>query len=504
MKSSSGFGHLPAQRPLKLLLPVALLVGAQAIVLALPLRNDLRPLWSQAVLLVQGAICLYTSLREPYRDPEDAYYWRWLSASFLIWTLGQVLSIILVFYSNEFCEYLDDVLFSMTIIPFSMFLFVDREQGTSRFDPIYLLDLSQVLIHWVAVYFCFAPAATGGGDPGTFGWMRLAAYNGMVSACLLFRAALERSGKMRLFFSGIAVFIMLSGAADSYATYPTVNVTPGHWFDMVWTVLLAAPIAILALSSASRMRGGRPLSFTQSIAYHVFPLLYPAATLLMFAQVARRETALASILIIVCFVLLGARMLIIQSRLLGLRSRLQFEATHDALTGVLSRGAIMEALASELQRCRRTGEPIGAMMIDLDHFKNVNDTYGHEAGDQVLQETVKRINGELRSYDLVGRVGGEEFIVVVPNSTPSELEACAERLRVSIGKIPAFTASGCIPVTASFGIVSSRSQDGVDAQELLREADSALYRAKANGRNRVEFNSCPERMRPAPAIAAVS
>jgi diguanylate cyclase (GGDEF)-like protein len=291
-----------------------------------------------------------------------------------------------------------------------------------------------------------------------------------------------------LFFTGFAVFILLSGAADSYATYPTVNLAPGQWFDLVWSLLLALPIGIAAISSASGVHNSGSLSFTRSIAYHVFPLLYPAASLLILAQIARQRTLLASVLIIICFVALGARMLIIQGRLLELRSKLQFDATHDALTGVLNRGAIVELVEMEAQRCQRTQESIGVMMIDLDHFKNINDTYGHHVGDQVLKDTVNRLTAELRSYDFLGRVGGEEFMVMIRNCGPSELASCAERLRLALDSSPILTTVGCVPVTASFGIASSAGEAVADAQRLVRAADSALYRAKSNGRNRVELD----------------
>jgi diguanylate cyclase (GGDEF)-like protein len=482
--------HDQIRRAFNLLVPVALLMGVQAMLLAVPVADDLRSLFSEVVELFLGSMCFCISVRESYKTPEGAYYWRWLSSSFLIWILGQALSIVLIFHPNASWDYIDKLLFSISIIPFSMLLFVDREQRTSRFDAMHVLDFSQVFIHWVAVYSYFAPGATDVSlSAGSFGWTRMATYNGMVCICLLFRAVLERSRETRMFFGGFAAFILLSGAADAYTTYPTVNIAPGHWFDLVWSALLALPIGILAISSASGIHHSRSLSFTRSIAYHVFPLLYPAASLIVLAQVARQNPALSSVLIIVCFVLLGTRMLLIQAKLLELRSKLQFDATHDGLTGVLNRGAVVELLENEVQRSQRTREAMGVMMIDLDHFKSVNDTYGHQAGDQVLKEVVKRITAELRSYDVIGRLGGEEFVVIVPNCGPSELATCAERLRRSIHLSPVCTAAGLVAITASFGVVSTAGESGVDAQQLVRKADSALYCAKAKGRNCVESNA---------------
>lgn len=169
----------------------------------------------------------------------------------------------------------------------------------------------------------------------------------------------------------------------------------------------------------------------------------------------------------------------------------EFRATHDALTGIWNRGAIMDRLRHELVRAAREGLAVGVLLGDLDHFKNVNDTHGHLAGDEVLREASRRITSAVRSYDAVGRYGGEEFLIVLTGCEDSgDMLKQAERIRTAVGAGPVITDEAQIAVTCSMGVASSADIDGVE--ELLRAADAALYRAKRAGRNRVEMAQASE------------
>ena len=167
---------------------------------------------------------------------------------------------------------------------------------------------------------------------------------------------------------------------------------------------------------------------------------------------------------------------------------LEFEAAHDRLTGLWNRGAIMDLLQRETKRSARFGEPIGVIMADLDHFKHINDSYGHPTGDAVLREVARRLLGAVRDYDYVGRYGGEEFLIVLTHCTPADLIVTAERMRAQVSEKPVATHSGPITVSISIGVSahSSLASELPREEELVRAADSALYSAKANGRNRVE------------------
>ncbi len=183
----------------------------------------------------------------------------------------------------------------------------------------------------------------------------------------------------------------------------------------------------------------------------------------------------------------GERILDLEDNLMAAQEVLQLRATHDALTGLLNRAAILEILQRELPRARREASAVGLLLADLDEFKRINDTYGHLAGDAVLQETARRLAGSVRTYDAVGRYGGEEFLIVMPGCDGATACLRAEHMRAALAAHPMQIDAGAIPVTLSVGAISSSDWREADADALLRHADEALYRAKAAGRNRVEL-----------------
>ena len=183
----------------------------------------------------------------------------------------------------------------------------------------------------------------------------------------------------------------------------------------------------------------------------------------------------------------GMRILELQQELVQARDALHAQATFDALTGVHNRGAILSMLDKELSRSRRTGSPLSVLMSDVDHFKNVNDTFGHLVGDAVLVEVSNRLREGVRQYDAVGRYGGEEFLVVLPGCTLLDAASLAERMRRSVGAQPVSSNEGRVSVTTSFGVAHYDASLNPDCtrDELLKAADLCLYRAKDSGRNQV-------------------
>ncbi|MBM3301321.1 MAG: diguanylate cyclase, partial [Deltaproteobacteria bacterium] len=169
------------------------------------------------------------------------------------------------------------------------------------------------------------------------------------------------------------------------------------------------------------------------------------------------------------------------------KEALEHLATHDSLTGLLNRGAILERLRIELSRAHREGFPIGMIMIDLDNFKSVNDRHGHLIGDAVLREAARRITSLVRPYDAVGRYGGEEFIVVLPGCDRGNSADLAERLRTSFCDEPLSVDEGLFSVTLSCGVTAIDVASTTDIDACIRAADEALYKAKRSGRNRVEL-----------------
>jgi two-component system, cell cycle response regulator len=173
-------------------------------------------------------------------------------------------------------------------------------------------------------------------------------------------------------------------------------------------------------------------------------------------------------------------------RILELQRSLRFAATHDFLTKLLNRAEVLAGLRRELARSERTGQPVAVIMGDLDHFKLINDSHGHPVGDEVLKNVALRLRSELRPYDLAGRYGGEEFLLILPTCNLAAATRRAEQLRLSISQDPIQTPSGTLPVTLSMGVTVSCAEVQFSVQELLRQADHALYRAKETGRNCVQ------------------
>ncbi len=188
----------------------------------------------------------------------------------------------------------------------------------------------------------------------------------------------------------------------------------------------------------------------------------------------------------------GRRIIELQNELIEAREALREKATHDPLTGLWNHGEILAILDRELSRAERDKGCVSVIMADLDRFKAVNDTYGHMAGDAVLRITARRMLAIVRDYDSIGRYGGEEFLVVLPGCDDAGALDLAERLRLSISGGGMDTADGMIPVGISLGVATSDKWGAVNAEGLVRAADLALYRAKANGRNRVEIASRDE------------
>ncbi|HEX4810258.1 MAG TPA: diguanylate cyclase [Bryobacteraceae bacterium] len=178
----------------------------------------------------------------------------------------------------------------------------------------------------------------------------------------------------------------------------------------------------------------------------------------------------------------GKRMIDLQMDLLRAREELRERANKDLLTLLPNRSAIAAVLDHELARCHRDGRTVGIILLDLDHFKQINDNYGHFAGDTVLRETAVRLRTNTRSYDQVGRYGGEEFLVVLPNCDLEQATQQAERMRVKLCARPMNVDGAELRVSASFGVTVSDGSER-SAEVFVRVADEALYRAKASGRN---------------------
>lgn len=185
----------------------------------------------------------------------------------------------------------------------------------------------------------------------------------------------------------------------------------------------------------------------------------------------------------------GKRIMTLQAELIEAREALRVQAMHDPLTGIWNRRAILDVLGNELARSRREGLSVAVAIADIDHFKRINDTYGHLVGDTALCEAASRMRAQLRPYDAIGRYGGEEFLIVLPGCTSQDAFKLAERLRIGMSEDPIKIPGGTIEVMCSLGVAASDMIVVLEPTALIQAADSALYRAKAGGRNRVELTS---------------
>lgn len=180
----------------------------------------------------------------------------------------------------------------------------------------------------------------------------------------------------------------------------------------------------------------------------------------------------------------GKRIIDLQMDLLRAREELRERASKDLLTMLPNRAAIAEVLDQEFSRCHRDHTSVGIILLDIDHFKRINDTHGHFAGDTVLRETAHRLRSNMRTYDQVGRYGGEEFLIVLPSCDMAQAAMQAERIRGMLYDSPMIIEGAELRVTASFGVTVANGGGGTP-DLYVRVADEALYKAKASGRNRV-------------------
>ncbi|MDR0316195.1 MAG: GGDEF domain-containing protein [Treponema sp.] len=188
-----------------------------------------------------------------------------------------------------------------------------------------------------------------------------------------------------------------------------------------------------------------------------------------------------SLLLIVTFLLLLKN--------IKLNKRLLEIASHDSLTGILTRRYFIEFGLTQTDRSLRLKKECFLIMFDLDHFKVVNDTYGHQAGDQVLKDITQRVKSAIRPYDLFGRYGGEEFVILMFDTDKANTISATERIRQAVCKTPVEFEGKQISISASFGIAFVAPKN--DIETAIKHADEALYSAKAKGRNTVIFYEQP-------------
>jgi diguanylate cyclase (GGDEF)-like protein len=243
--------------------------------------------------------------------------------------------------------------------------------------------------------------------------------------------------------------------SDFYLSYFLIIIIAGFWKDFRWSLGFAIVLSFfysfllfIAESLTTQLLLRVPFVFAASIFYSYF------------VQVVSNEQAL--------------------------REKAEKEARRDFLTGLPNRHAFQERMSHEAERSRRYGRDLAILMVDIDNFKLVNDVLGHEWGDIVLQKIAGQLSKGLRVVDFVARIGGEEFVVILPETNINGAIAVADRILFAIRENPVETLKGLLPVTVSIGISSGVINQATDDKQLMLDADQALYRAKNTGRDRFE------------------
>jgi diguanylate cyclase (GGDEF)-like protein len=306
-----------------------------------------------------------------------------------------------------------------------------------------------------------------------------------IAMLLLRRPGAGSRAPLRLLVTGACLFVV---ADVTYARLSLENSYKGPGVpDVFWMVAL-----FFMLAAAARQRrdaatpAEQPDVEPQPARVSKLPYLALAVGYGIMVWVAAREAVspLNGLVLgaVGLTVLVAARQMTAQQENLRLTTVLAELATLDGLTGLRNRRSFFELADREWVRARRTGAPLTVLMVDVDHFKTVNDTFGHAAGDTVLSVVARRCQEELRSVDVLGRYGGDEFLALLPDSATVDALAVAERLRGAVAADPVLTDDGAVDVHVSVGVATAAGGE-TSLVALLSQADAALYVAKARGRN---------------------
>ena len=448
------------------------------------------PMLSDVMQFSLGALLIYTVVEASRRSEGLARsFWRLTATAYSFWLIAQGLSVFNDLAASSFISWINNLLFCFWFVPLAMAMFLDPEHEAGRLDALVALDFVQAVLVCVAayLYFFYLPKAESSSELAHSVWTPYFAGYAFVAGAFVVRAAVTRSRDSPELFGRMGIFLALSGCVDALYFYgPGRGMVTGAWFDLLWSALLVAPILIAVTwkQVEAPERSFDPPRREKRIYTEIFFLLYPLMVLFMSLRIARERLGLAAAVVLLSFVCSSARLLVTQNRLLVTKEALRREASRDGLTGLWNRKAIMAILERDLLRAERDQEPVGLIMIDVDHFKAINDSRGHAAGDTVLRIISSGIAAVLRPYDSVGRCGGEEFLVVAPGCGQAETWELAERVRTHVAGCNIMVGGSSVQVSLSLGVANAQS--AAEIEKLLSAADTALYQAKNAGRNRVE------------------
>ena len=416
-------------------------------------------------------------------------FWRLGAVAYTLLFVAQSLSVYNDLFHTSAISWTNNLLFSFWFVPLAMTMFLDPEQEAGKLDTLVALDFVQAVLFCIAayVYFFYIPKSETTGELSHEMWAPYFVGYFLVVGAFVLRAIITRSRDSKVLFGRMGIFLAISGCGDALYYYgPQYGLQPGPSFDLVWSALLVMPLGI---ASAWKQREAPELQFEtrgrdKRVYTEVFFLLYPLLVLIMSLRIARERLGLAALIVLLSFVCSSARLLVTQHRMVETKEALHREASRDSLTSLWNRKAIFAILERELLRSERDRQPVGVIMIDVDHFKNINDSRGHAAGDAVLRIIASGIAAVVRPYDSVGRYGGEEFLIVAPNCSIGETWELAERVRAHVAGCNIIVGGSPVQVSLSLGVTTGEA--ACDLEKVLNASDAAMYQAKNAGRNRVE------------------
>jgi diguanylate cyclase (GGDEF)-like protein len=451
----------------------------------------LAPVLSDCVQLTLGALVMFSIFDASRRSEGMALsFWRLAFAAYVLLVIAQTCSVICDFIPSNIVACGDILLYSFWFVPLAMALFLDTDHAPGKVDTVAALDFVQAVLVCLAayLYFFYLPKASIPGELSHEVWVPYFVGHSFVAGAFLLRAYVTRSRDVRNLFGRMGGFLTLSGCVDGLYYYgPGKNLDSGAWFDLFWSALLVVPLVIAATwkQTEAPIRSIEAPRREKGIYSEMFYLLYPLLVLFMSLRIARERLGLAAAIVLFSFICSSARLLVSQTRLVRTQEALRREAARDGLTSLWNRKAILGILERELARSERDQDRVGLIMIDVDHFKAINDTFGHPAGDAVLRIIASGIAAMVRPYDSVGRYGGEEFLIVAPGCGMSETWDLAERVRAHVASCNIIASGGAnIRVSLSLGVATGRMSGEIE--HLLQTADAFMYQAKNAGRNRVE------------------
>ena len=448
-------------------------------------------LGSDFVQLILGTILVSVTAQAASRSRGvERRYWSIAAVAYLLLVSAQFLSVCQDFLAKATLPLWVTLFFSFWSVALGMTLLLDPESSAEQFDALTGLDFIQGLLFLLAAYFYFVlpSRSQDSGDLANNLRVPYIIYNLLLTFAFFFRSALATTVGAKSFLRRMGLFMLVSCSVDTLYYYgPGESLRTGAWFDVLWSGVLVVPLVASATwthSEETKADDNFRATARNQLLTQLFALIFPVLIVLMSLRIAQERTSLAAPILLVSLGCSSARLLLTQKRLLIAQEALRREATHDGLTSVWNHAGILGILERELLRAQREGSSVGVMMIDVDRFKTINDSYGHATGDAVLKGLVHEIAQVLRSYDSLGRYGGEEFLVVAPGCELAACQELAERIRTHVSDHAIQVHKGSIHVTVSVGVATSA--DGlISSGPLLQAADAALYQAKDSGRNRV-------------------